>query len=75
MQNRIFQSSAKLMHGRNQKTNLAHLYVHLVETFTLILNSKTVFNKLLGLKLLILKKMYYMHLTLQCLVITKGHTY
>ena len=56
MQNRIFQSSAKFMHGKNQKTNLVDLYIHLVETFALILNSKIVFKKLLWLKLSLLKK-------------------
>ena len=40
------------------------IYVHLVETFALILNSKIVFMKLVWLKLSILKKIHYMHLTL-----------
>ena len=56
MQNLIFQSSAKYMHDKNKKTNLLHLYIHLVETFALILNSKVVFKKLLSLKFSILKK-------------------
>ena len=47
MQNPIFQNSANFMHGKNQKTNLAHLYINLVETVALILNSKIVFKKLL----------------------------
>ena len=38
MQNRIFQSSAKFMHGKKQNINLVRLYIHLVETFALILN-------------------------------------
>ena len=46
MQNRIFQYSAKFMHGKKQNANLVHLYKHLVETFALILNSKIVFKKL-----------------------------
>ena len=28
------------MHGKSQKANLVHLYIHLVVTFALILNSK-----------------------------------
>ena len=55
MQNLIFQSSAKFMHDKNKK-NLLHLYIHLVETFALILNSRVVFKKLLSLKFSILKK-------------------
>ena len=56
MQNQIFQNSANFMHGKNQKTNLAHLYINLVETVALILNSEIVFKKLLWLKLSIVKK-------------------
>ena len=41
---------------QNQKTNLIHLHIHLVETFALILHSKIVFKKLFSLKLSILKK-------------------
>ena len=41
MQNRIFQSSTKFMHGKKQNTSLVHLYMHLVETFALIFNSKS----------------------------------
>ena len=55
MQNRIFQSSTKFVHGKNQKTKLLHLYLKLVETFAWVLNSKIVFKYLLWLKLLILK--------------------
>ena len=55
MQNRIFQISAKSMHGKKRYTNMVHLYIQLVETFALILNSKIVFKKLLWLKLSILK--------------------
>ena len=43
MQYRIFQSSAKVVHGKNQKTNLVHLYINLVETFALIFNAKVPF--------------------------------
>ena len=56
MQNRIFQSSAKFVHGKKQKTNIVHLYTYLVENIALILNSKAVFKKLFRLKLLVLKK-------------------
>ena len=42
--------------AKKQNANLVHLYLHLVETFALILSSKTVFNKLFCLKLSILKK-------------------
>ena len=56
MQYRIFQSSAKFVHAKNQKTNLVHLYINLAETFALILNLKIVFKYLLWLKLPILKK-------------------
>ena len=50
MQYRISQSSAKFVHGKSQKRNLVHLYINLVETFALILNSKIVFNYPLRLK-------------------------
>ena len=40
----------------NQKINLIHLHIHLVETIALILHSKDVFKKLFWLKLFILKK-------------------
>ena len=40
---------------QNQKTNLIHLHIHLVETIALILLSKVVFKKLFWLKLFILK--------------------
>ena len=43
MQYRIFQSSAKVVHGKNQKINLVHLYINLVETFALIFNAKVPF--------------------------------
>ena len=55
MQNGIFQSSAKFMHGKIKKKNLIHLHIHLVETIALILLSKVVFKKLFWLKLFILK--------------------
>ena len=44
MQCWIFQSSAKFVHSKNQKTNLGHLYINLAETFALILNLKIVFK-------------------------------
>ena len=47
------------MHGKNQKTDLVYVYIYLVETFALILNSKIVFQKPFWLKLSILKKIYY----------------
>ena len=50
------QSSSNFMHGKNQKTNLVHLYIHLVETFASILSSKIVFKKFFWLKLSILEK-------------------
>ena len=56
MQYRIFQSSAKFVNAKNQKTNLVHLYINLAETFALILNLKIVFKYLLWLKFPILKK-------------------
>ena len=43
------------MHGKTKKTNLIHLYIHLVETYALILHSKIIFKKLFWLKLSILK--------------------
>ena len=46
MQNLIFQSSAKFMHVKKQETNLVYLYINLVETIDLILNSKKFFKKL-----------------------------
>ena len=55
MQCRIFQSSAKFAHSKNQKKNLVHLYINLVETVVLILNLKFVFKHLFWLKLSILK--------------------
>ena len=56
MQCRIFQSSSRFVHSKNQKTNLVHLYLNLVENFALILNLKIVFKYPLWLKLSILKK-------------------
>ena len=56
MQNQIFQSSAKFMHGKIEKTNLIFLYIHLVETVALILHSKIVFKRHFWLKLLMLTK-------------------
>ena len=59
MKNRIYQSSPKFMHlctAKKQNINSAHLCTHLVENFALFLNLKIVFNKLVFLKLSILKK-------------------
>ena len=56
MQSRIFQSSAKFMHPKKQNTNLVYLYIHLVETFALILNSKIVFQELFLIKVIDTKK-------------------
>ena len=55
MQCQISQSSAKFVHSKNQKTNLVHLYINLVETFALILNLKIVFKYLLWVQLSILQ--------------------
>ena len=43
------------VYAQNQKTNLIHLHIHLVETIALILLSKVVFKKLFWLKLFLLK--------------------
>ena len=44
------------VYAQNQKTNLIHLHIHLVETIAFILLlSKLVFKKLFWLKLFILK--------------------
>ena len=50
-----FQNCCKLYARQNQKTNLIHLHIHLVETIALILHSKVVFKKLFWLKLFIIK--------------------
>ena len=39
-----FPKFCKIYAWQNQKTNLIYLYIHLVETFALILHSKIVFN-------------------------------
>ena len=58
MQNRIFQNSANFMQAKNQKTNLAHLYINLVETVAfLILNSKNLFQE----AFMILKKILFIN--------------
>ena len=69
-----FPKFCKVYAWQNQKTNLIHLHIHLVESMGLILHWKVVFKKLFLLKLFILK-MRYMHLTLEYLVVTKSHTY
>ena len=43
------------VYAQNQKTNLIHLHIHLVETIALILHSKVAFKKLVWLKLVTLK--------------------
>ena len=58
-----FPKFCKVYAQQNQKTNLIHLHINLVETIALILLSKVVFKKLFWLKLFILK-IHYMHLTL-----------
>ena len=58
---------------KKQNTNLVHLYIHLLVTFAIILNSKIVFNNLL--KVVHTKEIHYMHLTPQYLVVTKRYTY
>ena len=55
MQNGIFQSSAKFMHGKKQNTNLVHLCIEL-ETFALILNSKIAKVKVIDTKIVWLVK-------------------
>ena len=50
-----FSKFCKVYARQNQKTNLIHLNIHLVETISLILLSKVVFKKLFWLKLFILK--------------------
>ena len=52
MQYRIFQSSEKFVDNKNQKTNLVHLYINLVETFALILNLKNRFQVPLMVKVI-----------------------
>ena len=46
------------MPGKYQKTNLVHLYIKLVETFALVLNSKIVFKYPLWLKLSIINTLH-----------------
>ena len=43
------------LYKQNQKTNLIHLHIHLVETIALISDSKVIFKKLLCLKLVTLQ--------------------
>ena len=63
-----FPKFCKMYALQNQKANLIYLYIHLIETFALILHSKIVFKNLFWLTLSIIKKMHYMHLTLEYLV-------
>ena len=44
------------MQGKNQKADLVQSYIHLAETFALIINSKIIFRKPFWLKLSILEK-------------------
>ena len=44
----FFEVLQNFMHGKNQKANLVHQYMHLVETFALILNSKIVLRSFIG---------------------------
>ena len=50
-----FPKFCKVYARQNQKTNLIHLNIYLVETIALILLSKVVFKNLFWLKLFILK--------------------
>ena len=43
------------VYAQNQKTNLIHLHIHLVESIALIFHSKVIFKKLVCLKLVTLK--------------------
>ena len=43
------------VYAQNQKTNLIHLHIHLLETIALILHSKVIFKKLVKLKLVTIK--------------------
>ena len=54
-----FPKFCKVYARQNQKTNLIHLHIHLVETTALILHSKVVFKELFWLKLFIRK--YTLH--------------
>ena len=54
-ENSSFPKFCKVYPRKNQKTNLIHLHIHLVETIALILHSKVVFKKLFWLKLFVLK--------------------
>ena len=48
-------NSAKFMHSKISKKSDTFIYIHLVETFALILHSKIVYKKVFWLKLSILK--------------------
>ena len=50
-----FSKFCKVYAQQNQKTNLIHLHINLVETIALILLSKVVFKMLFWLKLFMLK--------------------
>ena len=55
MQQSVRAKFQKVYARQNQKINLIHLHIHLVETIALILHSKVVFKKLFWLKLFVLK--------------------
>ena len=44
------------VYAQNQKTNLIHLHIHLVETIALILLSQVLFKKLFLVKVIYTKK-------------------
>ena len=50
-----FPKFCKVYARQNQKTNLVHLHIHIVETIALILHSKVAFKKRFWLKLFMLK--------------------
>ena len=50
-----FSKFCKVYARQNQKINLIHLHIHLVETIALILRSEVAFKKLVWLKLVTLK--------------------
>ena len=58
-ENLNFPNFCKVYPRKNQKTNLIHLHIHLVETIALILHSRVIFNNFLWLKLSILKNILH----------------
>ena len=59
-----FPKFCKIYASQNQKTNLIYLYIHLVETFALVLHSKNVFKRLFLAKVINTKKIHCILLTL-----------